>query len=74
MKKFKISEEDAAILMVLTAFALICFALTVWGIICVINGDLFAVAWTALTALGGCMLSEEVQRLYENARERSNQE
>lgn len=69
----RLNEEDAAIMLVLGAFAVVCGLITIWGLFCSFQGNLPAVIWTALSATATCMLGEEVRRIYEDAKNRSNQ-
>ena len=66
IEKFKdMTKADATVMVVLIMVALVCAALTVYGIRLIIHGNLFAVIWSVFTAGGLCIVSEEVQRLWE---------
>lgn len=66
MKPKHLKKEEWAVIFALLGISAILFALTIWGIKCVIHGNLFAVVWTVFTAGGACVLSEEAENIYKN--------
>lgn len=66
IKKIKdMTKADATVMAVLIMVALVCAALTVYGIRLILHGNLFAVIWSVFTTVGFCIVSEEAQRLWE---------
>lgn len=73
-KKIKnMTKMDATVMVTLVAVALVCAALTVYGIRLIIHENLFAVIWSVFTAGGFCIVSEEAQRLWEALDDDANQ-
>ena len=73
-EKFKnMTKVDATVMVTIVAVALVCAALTVYGIRLIIHGNLFAVIWSVFTAGGFCIVSEEAQRLWESLDDDTNQ-
>lgn len=58
-------KNDAVVLAALIAVAMVCFALTAYGIKTILSGNPFAVIWSVFTAGGACIVSEEAHKVWE---------